>query len=350
MKGYRVILPGMAVAALLATTAISTANEITITSWGGAYAESQRKAYYEPFMAATGVKVIEDEWNGDMAKVRAMVETSAYTSNLIDAESNDVVAGCDEGILESIDLADVGMTKDDFLPGTTLECGVPTTVWSTNFAFNKEVFSGEQPTGWKDFFDLKTFPGKRGMEKTPIAALEAALVADGVAPADVYTVLRTTEGVDRAFAKLDTIKASIIWWESMAQAPQLLADKEVVMSSGSSGRFYTAIVNDKRPFEMVWEGQISDFEYWVIPKGHPNKEVALQIIKFAVQPEHEAVQTTYIPYGPLRVGAEKFIDPKILPFLPSSPENRKNWIKSDTAFWADNLEQLQKRFQVWAAQ
>lgn len=37
-------------------------------------------------------------------------------------------------------------------------------------------------------------------------------MADGVAPKDVYGVLATKEGQDRAFKKLDEIKSSIQWW------------------------------------------------------------------------------------------------------------------------------------------
>ena len=64
-----------------------------------------------------------------------------------------------------------------------------------------------------DFFNLDAFPGKRGLRKSPKANLEMALAADGVASADIYEVLGTDEGVDRAFAKLDTIKDSVIWWK-----------------------------------------------------------------------------------------------------------------------------------------
>jgi len=42
------------------------------------------------------------------------------------------------------------------------------------------------------------------------------LIADGVEPKDVYKVLGTPAGVDRAFKKLDTIKKNIVWWESGA--------------------------------------------------------------------------------------------------------------------------------------
>ena len=37
-------------------------------------------------------------------------------------------------------------------------------------------------------------------------------MADGVRPTDVYKVLATPAGVDRAFKKLDTIKTDIVWW------------------------------------------------------------------------------------------------------------------------------------------
>ena len=75
-----------------------------------------------------------------------------------------------------------------------------------------------------DLFDLQKFPGKRALQKDPFVNLEWALIADGVAIKDVYKVLGTPEGVDRAFKKLDTIKKDVVWWEAGAQPPQLLAD------------------------------------------------------------------------------------------------------------------------------
>ena len=60
----------LAVAALPIKPALA-GDELTITSWGGAYQESQRKAYFEPFMKE-GNKVTEEEYNGEIAKLRAM--------------------------------------------------------------------------------------------------------------------------------------------------------------------------------------------------------------------------------------------------------------------------------------
>ena len=52
--------------------------------------------------------------------------------------------------------------------------------------------------------------------------LEFALLADGVKVEDVYKVLATPEGVDRAFAKLSELKPNIQWWEAGAQPAQWL--------------------------------------------------------------------------------------------------------------------------------
>ena len=69
----------------------------------------------------------------------------------------------------------------------------------------------------------------------------------------------TPEGVDRAFAKLDTIKDEVIWWEAGAQPPQLLADGEVVMTTAYNGRIFNAMIEENQPFELFWPNQILDW-------------------------------------------------------------------------------------------
>ena len=126
-------------------------------------------------------------------------------------------------------------------------------------------------------------------------------MADGVPAAEVYDVLGTPEGVDRAFAKLDTIKADIVWWEAGAQPPQLLADGEVTMTTAYNGRIFSAAMTEGKPFEIVWDGQVYEIEGYVIPKGAPNIEDALKFIAFASQPQQLADQAEL---DQLRPGAQ----------------------------------------------
>ena len=323
--------------------------QLTIVSWGGAYQESQRKAYYEPYAASTGAKIVEEEYDGELGKVKAMVDAKQVTWDVIDLDLGHTLAGCDQGLLEKLDYSKI-LDKSKFLPGTAYDCGVGTISYATIYAYDGDKITSNPPTTIADFFDTAKWPGKRGLLKKPFGTLEAALMADGVPTADVYKVLSTPEGVDRAFKKLDTIKSDIVWWEAGAQPPELLAKGEVVMTAAWNGRIYNANKNDGKHFVIVWDGQLLDWDLWAIPAGTPNLDAAYDFIKFASDAKNMSQQSKYIAYGPTNVDAVPLIAPEVLKDLPVAPENMKNALPNDGQFWADNNDELTKRFNAWLSQ
>jgi len=322
-------------------------DSISVMSFGGAYQEAQRKAVFETYTATTGIKVDEQEYGGEIAKIAAMIESGNTTIDVVDVDAPTLLQGCDEGIFETIDWSQIG-DKADWLSGTTSDCGVGTIVYSTSLAYNAATLESG-PTALADLFDTAKFPGKRGLWKNPATNLEFALLADGVPVDQVYEVLGTPEGLDRAFAKLDTIKDSIVWWEAGAQAPQLLASGEVVMTTAWNGRIHNAN-KEGQDFRIVWDNQILDSNYWAIPKGAKNIEASMAFIKYAVEPEVLAATTKYIPYGPVRASAASFVAPEDAANLPTGPENLTVALTLDNAFWADNGDEIRKRFTTWLAQ
>jgi putative spermidine/putrescine transport system substrate-binding protein len=200
--------------AMIATSA--TAADLTVVSWGGAYTKSQVEAYHKPWMAKTGKSIVSEDYGGGIAEIKAQVEAGNVTWDVVDVELSDAIRACDEGLLETIDHSILPAAPDgtaatsDFLEGTLHECAVANIVWSSVYAYDSSKMSNG-PKTMADFFDLKKFPGKRGMRKSPKVTLEFALIADGVPAKDVYKVLGTEAGVKRAFAKLDTIKDSVGW-------------------------------------------------------------------------------------------------------------------------------------------
>lgn len=333
-------------ASLVASSAMAYAQEsLTITTFGGAFENAATKAWFEPYTAKSGTAIAKEQYDGGLAKLRAMVEASNTTWDVLDLETNDAIVGCDEGLLQKLDPAIFG-DKADFVPGATLPCAVASMVWSTVFAYDTTKLT-QAPTTVGDFFDLQKIPGKRGLRKSPKATLEWALIADGVPVADVYKVLGTPEGVDRAFKKLDTIKGSIVWWEAGSQPPQLLADGAVVMTQAYNGRIYDAMKNESKPFQIVWDGQIYDFEWWGIPAGTKKTDKAAEFVAFAAQPDVIGNLSKYIAYAPPRPSAIKQIDSAMLPNLPTAPDNFKNALQIDPIFWADNFDTLNNRFQTW---
>jgi putative spermidine/putrescine transport system substrate-binding protein len=338
----------LAGSALIAAVPAQSADELTVVSWGGAYQESQRKAYFEPFNAA-GNKVTEEEYNGEIAKIRAMVEAGNVTWDVVDVDTNTALAACAEGILERIDWQKLGYDRSKFIGGDVQECAVPTIVYATIFAYDTTKLN-PGPTTIADLFDLEKFPGKRGLQRDPFVNLEWALIADGVPQADVYKVLNTPEGVDRAFKKLDTIKSEVVWWEAGAQPPQLLADGQVVMTSAWNGRIFNAVKQDNKPFKIVWDQQGLDWDWWSIPKGTPRLEAAYKFVSFASSAEQQAQQSKYISYGPGNTEAIPLINPEVLKDLPTAPENMKTALMVDPQFWADKRDELRERFNAWLAQ
>ncbi len=340
----------------------ASAQELTVMSWGGAYGEAQTEAHVKPWAAASGFAAKMTDSDNPATPVKAMVEAGNVTVDVVSIEYADAIRLCDEGMLEPIDVAtlpagaDGTPAADDFLAGAVTECAVSTDIWSNVFAYDTTKITGTVPTTAADFFDLEKFPGKRGLKKGPKAVLEFALIADGVPVGEVYNVLNTPEGVDRAFAKLDTIKSEVVWWEAGSQAPQLLADGEVAMTTAYNGRIFNAAIAESKPFEIVWDGQIYENEMYAIPKGAPNKDKALEFIAYATSTEGLRAQATYISYGPARKSALKeelvYKDGKTVmgPHLPTAPENMGNALETSADFWVDRNAELNERFNAWLAQ
>jgi putative spermidine/putrescine transport system substrate-binding protein len=346
--------------ALTAVGYAATAEEVAVMSWGGAYATSQIEAYHKPFTAETGITVISVDSDNPATPIKAQVEAGNVTVDVADVEYADAIRLCDEGMLETIDPAMLPAAPDgtpateDFLPGALTDCAVASIVFSTVFAYDSSKFP-EGPTTMADFFDLEKFPGKRGMRKGAKANLEMALMGDGVPASEVYAMLETDEGIDRAFAKLDTIKADTIWWEAGAQPPQLLADGEVAMTTAYNGRIFAAAVAENKPFEVVWDGQVYEYDLFVIPKGAPNLEAAKKFVAFATDTQRLADQAKWISYGPGRkssgalVGLYQDGKTEMGPHMPTSAENLTNALASSYEFWVDRDAELNERFNAWLA-
>ena len=347
LKFGRALAMSLAMAAPLGAGTALAQDAVSVMSFGGAYQEALRKAVFETYTATTGIKVDEQEYGGEIAKIKAMIESGNTTIDAVDVDAPTLLQGCDEGIFETIDWSAIG-PKDDWIEGTTSDCGVGTIVYATTLAYDGSKLA-DGPTTIKDLFDTDKFPGKRGLWKNPATNLEFALMADGVPAGQVYETLSSPEGVDRAFAKLDTIKNSIVWWEAGAQAPQLLASGEVAMTTAWNGRIYNANKEGK-DFRIVWDSQILDSNFWVIPKGAKNREASLAFIKYAVEPKVLAGIARYIPYGPVRKSSAEFVAPEDAKNLPTSPENMTVSLTLDNAFWADNGDEIRKRFTTWLAQ
>ena len=360
---------GAALVAAPALMAQDMADSMTVVSWGGAYQASQVNAYAEPYKAMhEGLTVVWDESSPEaVAKLRAQNETGNITWDLVDVEAADAIRLCDEGLAMEIDHDDVlapapdgTSASDDFGDTIASDCFIPQIVFSTTFGYRTDMVPAgvEPPTSACDVFDLETYPGKRALNRRPIANMEWALLCDGVPYEEVYDLLETEEGQARAFAKLDTIKDQTIWWSAGAETPQLLADGEIFMGSTFNGRLFSAIAEQNQPIGMAWDWQMLDLDGWIVPEGLPEERLArvMDFLYFATDTQRLADQAKFISYGPARASsaplvsthAELGIDMK--PHMPTDPANAQNTFYNNYLWWADYRDDLDAKFQAWLAQ
>ncbi|MFD1199895.1 ABC transporter substrate-binding protein [Brucella gallinifaecis] len=337
----------LAATIVLGLPSVSSARDLTVTSWGGTFQDAQRKAIFEPFTKETGKKLIEDSWDGGIGILRTKSEAGDGGWDVVQVESEELELGCSEGLFEEIDFDRAG-GKDAYVAGAVSPCGVGSAIYNFVVAYDTTVFK-DGPKNWADFFNLEKFPGKRALRQGPKGNLEIALMADGVAPADVYATLKTAEGVDRAFKSLDRIKPNLVFWKAGAQPMQLLASGEVAATSTYNGRVTTAINVDKKPFKLVWNESLQTTDSWVILANSPNKDAAYEFLDFASKGEYQAQIPSYQPIGVTSKAALELIDKKILADLPTAPENAANVLKIDDAFWIDNIDTLNARWTTWSA-
>lgn len=305
---------------LLATTALAQERTVTIASWGGSYQEAQSKALFEPAAANTGI-VVKQETYGGMADVRLQVSSGAVSLDIVASGSGSAARAGVEGLLEPLDYSVIDVST--FYPTLKSEFCVGGDVFSTVYAWNTETYGEDGPQSWADFWDVEKFPGTRAYRSKVAGALEPAIMADGVALEDVYSVLDSEEGIERALNKIRELQPNIdVFWSSGAQHAQLMKDGEVDMTTGWNGRFDNA-AKDGAMVSYRYDQALLDYDCFAIPKGAPNKDVAMEFLAEISKAEYQDDLPKYITYGPTNKAAYETgeIDAATAASLPSSPEN-----------------------------
>jgi len=344
LRRRRAIGAGFAALAL-ARDGAAQSRDLTVVSWGGAYQDAQREVFFRPWSTARGRRLLEETWDGGIAELRARAATGGNTWDLVQVEAEELLIGCAEGLFERLDTEAIGGTAN-YVEEALHPCGIGAIAYAFVLAWNRAA-RGPAPRGWADFFDLQRHPGRRALRRGPKTTLEIALLAEAVPPGALYRELATEAGLARAFRRLDTIRDQIAWWERGAQPPQWLANGDVALAAAYNGRITAANVADGLDLGMAWSGALLALDFWVIMKGSPNREAALDFLLFAGQPAVQARLPPLIPYGVTARGAMALIPRESAVQLPTAAQNTANAVRIDERFWLDHSDRLTARFNHW---
>ncbi len=342
-----VIVGGASGAAL----AQSGNKSITIANYGGAWAETLNRICIDPFTKETGITVNQAATEDSLAQIRVQQTTKNILWDIAPTERSGLPVSSKNGWLEAIDWSVVD--PENKLPAVARKPhAIGAIAYSTTIGVRTDKLpEGKTFGGWKDFWDVKNFPGPRTLRNSPAENLEFALIADGVKPSEVYDVLRSPEGVDRAFKKLDEIKPAItVWWTSGQQPVQLLASGEVFYATAFNGRIQQ-LQKDKLPVKIIWNGGSLDVSYYSIVKGARNVADAQKFMQYCWNtPSRLAEIARAMPYSSFNPDIYKILSAEEAKELPTSPENLDVQFALDSEYWAENLPRIQKRWEAWRLQ
>jgi putative spermidine/putrescine transport system substrate-binding protein len=326
-----------AVSPMIATPTAIAADQIplTICSYGGVYQDSQDKAYFKPYeQTHPNIRILQESPESN-AKLVAMVESGNVTWDLAICSPD---FGMDEDAkwLEPIDYSIID--RSQFSDGFAGNYRLGSDVEAMLMAYRKDKLK-DPPQRFADFFDLKGFPGRRLAYKIAHGGIfEIALLADGVSPGQLYPI-----DVKRALNKLNTIKNNLIWWQTGAQSVEYMVSGEAIIGLLWNGRAVSA--GESAPVALAWGEWLHTDAYWVVPKGAPHKQAAMEALKYFTLPEAQARFTSYLPYGPTNKLAASMVSNNYKFALPT--EHEATGIRADYAWWNKNLHAVDAVFQAW---
>ena len=308
---------------------------VTVASQGGEYQDAQSAAIFEPFALATGAQV--QQRAVDLGELRQQIEQESVTWDLVDVPTEEVLPLARDGYLTPIDYQVVDRTP--LFEEVVMQHAVGAAFFSTVIAYRADTVP--VPRGWADFWDLASHPGARALRRGPIGTLEFALLADGASPTELYPL-----AIERAFASLQRIKPHVAQWYGNAKQPiALIVSGDVAMASTYNVQAET---NEARAaVALQWRGGMLSADSWVLPRGAPNHDVAMDLINFATRAIPCANFARLVPFGPVNRDAFAPLRSDRLALLPNTPEHRAVQFLQNWNWWADNRDELTERFNDW---
>lgn len=306
----------------VAATPVRHRAALVVASTESQMAQAQNAAFLQPFARASHQPVARQAWNGSLTELDGHGPHAGHTGtwSLVFAEDSTIRAACVRELV--IHLAGSATNPDG--------CGVPGMTTQVVVAWDQA--RRKAAPRWADFWDIVRFPGKRGLRHDPRTTLEIALMADGVAPGDVYSQLATPQGVDRAFRKLTQLRPYITWWSTPADATGILEHGQVLMSSApvDAVRSIPARYSDR--IGINTDMALSYGLSWGVVSGQSAFRLgqARNLLHFIIQPEQQAA---FLARYPAATPPDTAHAPVALPM--------------DVQFWQVHYPDLSRRFDMW---
>jgi putative spermidine/putrescine transport system substrate-binding protein len=307
------------------------------TAAAGDFLDSLTATFFEPFALATGASVRHVQFGRDgIEGLIDQVENEENVWDVVLIPTGDVLGLTGKPYLEAIDYATVDRTA--FYPELAMQHAVGAFIYSTVQVY--PATEPDPPESWVDFWDLTRSQGTRALRRDPVGTLEFALLADGVAIADLYPL-----DTERAFASLERIREATLFYEDSKQPVELVRTGQVGLASAWNVR--TALPDVASLVKITWSGGMISADSWAIPRSAENNDVAMSFLSFSTRAVTTANFCLMQPYGPANQDALALLPTSALDSVPNTPERLSQQFFQNFAYWNERREQLTAQFEEW---
>lgn len=316
----------------------SISGQIVWADFGGPTNESRQVAYFDGFYDETGVDVVSSSIED--AVYYPMLEGEDGDYDVFQVSTADILAYPDH-IQEIPEAAQGDLIDESLRPYVVggFYIGVAQG-WLT------DTFADGGPQDWVDFFDTEKYPGKRAWPGSPgffDASYEIALLADGVAPQDLYPL-----DLERATAKLDTIRDDLVFYQSYPEVQQLLSSGSASIAVSVTGQF-KALQNAGQDVTVQWNQAFQALNGFVVPEASNNPDAVMALAEWINTPENQAVFTERTGYGPVNSEVFDLVSDDIAANVVNSPDHADGLLQWDEQWRADNKDLLLDSYTAWLA-
>lgn len=329
-------LLGVMPLALRLTPAHAQSSELVIVNWGGDAVPAFEKYWGKPFSDSSGVSTVVDGSGPTSGKIRAMVEANAVSWDACDRNLPASIELGQEGLLEEIDWNVVDPEK--LREAHRSKWGVGSYLYTFALTWDSEKFP-DAPMSWADFWNVKDFPGARTLRNNIEGMLEAALLADGVSPADVYPI-----DVERAFEKIREIKDNTIFWTSGSQSQELFRNGEVSMGNIWHTRAVLLRDETKGRVKFDFNQGILFAGAWIVPKNNPAGKAVWDFIASTQDPECQVELFKVLGNGPINPAGSELVPAELRADDPGNPENFARQVAADAAWYAEHYSEILNQY------
>jgi putative spermidine/putrescine transport system substrate-binding protein len=313
--------------------------KVFVRTSGGSYQDALKAGTWDEFTSKTGIEVVPVPAN--TAKLLAMAQMNTSEVDLVDANASTILTLEENNLLDPIEPSRFKLTnpKDLSVVGQHY---VAYSAFAEALIYNTEAFPGRHPRSWAEFWDVKTFPGRRTLQDAKAISpdLEFALLADGVPMDKLYPL-----DIERAFAKMKEIRPNIIkFYDTGALGASLFADKTVVLGSLWTNRA-EVLRQGGAPVAVEWNQAMRSSELTAVFRNAPNKDNAYRLLDYSMSPGAQAKTLPKIGLSPSNAGAFELIDSKIAATLPTAPTNKALGFDQDASWWLKNRDKVAQRWE-----